>query len=60
MRILLTGGGTGGHLFPLLAVVKALKKESKEPLNIAYLGPRNKLSEEIFSKEEIKTRKVFT
>ena len=27
MRIVLTGGGTGGHFYPLIAVTEELKKE---------------------------------
>ncbi len=45
MRILLTGGGTGGHIYPLLAVAEKLKKiESQKRIDIGlyYLGaPEN-------------------
>jgi len=60
MRILLTGGGTGGHLFPLLAVAKAIQKESKEPVKFLYLGPCNKFSEEILKTGGIRTSHVLT
>ena len=43
IRIILTGGGTGGHLFPLVAVARKIFELSKtgdygEP-EIYYLGP---------------------
>ncbi|MBM3256413.1 MAG: undecaprenyldiphospho-muramoylpentapeptide beta-N-acetylglucosaminyltransferase [Candidatus Moranbacteria bacterium] len=60
MRILLTGGGTGGHLFPLLSVAEAIKKESSEPIEFLYLGPCNKFSDAILKQNGIKTKNVLT
>lgn len=41
LRILITGGGTGGHIYPLIAVVdnlKTLAKEKNIDLRVKYLG----------------------
>lgn len=39
-RIILTGGGTGGHITPLLAVAHELKKQDPS-CHIIYIGERN-------------------
>lgn len=46
MRITFTGGGTGGHVYPLLAVADEIKKQSKEPVEMSYMGPRSPLNAE--------------
>jgi UDP-N-acetylglucosamine--N-acetylmuramyl-(pentapeptide) pyrophosphoryl-undecaprenol N-acetylglucosamine transferase len=37
MRVILTGGGTGGHLFPALAVADALKRDDPS-IDILFVG----------------------
>ena len=62
MRILLTGGGTGGHITPLIAVAREIKKISEEKglpaPEFLYLGP-NGFSKELLKKENIKTKIIL-
>lgn len=43
MKIILTGGGTGGHFYPLIAVAESIRKLSKEEKlidpELIYMGP---------------------
>lgn len=45
----ITGGGTGGHIYPAIAVCNALKKD-KETKEIYYIGNPNNLEFEIATK----------
>ncbi|MBI2063723.1 MAG: UDP-N-acetylglucosamine--N-acetylmuramyl-(pentapeptide) pyrophosphoryl-undecaprenol N-acetylglucosamine transferase [Candidatus Yanofskybacteria bacterium] len=41
LRILLTGGGSGGHVYPLIAVAEELQKQAAQngvPLELRFLG----------------------
>jgi UDP-N-acetylglucosamine--N-acetylmuramyl-(pentapeptide) pyrophosphoryl-undecaprenol N-acetylglucosamine transferase len=48
IRILLTGGGSGGHIYPLVAVWEALQNEAQK-LNLEteffYMGPKDEWSQ---------------
>lgn len=51
--MLLTGGGTGGHVYPALAVARALESapaESDGPPEIIYVGTANGMEAEIVRK----------
>ena len=56
MRILFTGGGTGGHFFPVVAVARELKRIAEEEqildLELYYMGPDD-FGQDIIAAEEI-------
>jgi len=65
MRVILTGGGTGGHIFPLISVAKKIKEIAEQrgvqTIEFLYVGPAfDQKSEEIFKHEDIKTKYIFT
>jgi UDP-N-acetylglucosamine--N-acetylmuramyl-(pentapeptide) pyrophosphoryl-undecaprenol N-acetylglucosamine transferase len=44
-RIIIAGGGTGGHIFPALAIANALKK-ARPDTEILFVGARGKMEME--------------
>jgi UDP-N-acetylglucosamine--N-acetylmuramyl-(pentapeptide) pyrophosphoryl-undecaprenol N-acetylglucosamine transferase len=45
MKILFTGGGTGGHIFPIVAIAREIRRiYPKKDLELYYLGPNDELS----------------
>lgn len=47
IRILLTGGGSGGHVYPLLAVaneIRLIAAQNQFDLDIRYFGPRDQFT----------------
>lgn len=55
MKILFTGGGTAGHILPLVAVARELRIiYDKRDLKLYYIGPRDPFANEFLSQEGIK------
>src|SRR3982750_2165921 len=44
-RIIIAGGGTGGHIFPAIAIANALKKEDPQT-EILFVGAKGKMEME--------------
>ena len=53
MKVILSGGGTGGHIYPALAIGEALKKRV-EDVDILYVGKKDSMEEELAKKEGLK------
>ena len=61
MRILFTGGGTGGHILPIIAICREIKKIYLEPdLQFFYLGPKDDFDQILLSQQGIKVKHVFS
>lgn len=59
MRYLITGGGTGGHIYPALAIANEIKKRHRDA-NILYVGTEKGLEAELVPREgyDFKTIRV--
>ena len=42
-RIILSGGGTGGHIYPAVAVAEALKRRFGDEVEILFVGAEGKM-----------------
>lgn len=50
MKIVVTSGGTGGHIYPAVSLIKYLENNGEK---VIFVGGKNKLEEEIAKKEDI-------
>lgn len=46
MKVVITGGGTGGHIYPAVAIIEELKKRD-ENIEILYIGSKNSMESEL-------------
>lgn len=59
-RIVLTGGVSGGHTFPLVAVSRSIRKKLDGNVEFLFIGSRGKFESEAMAKEDIRTRYILT
>lgn len=52
MRIVVSGGGTGGHIYPALALIREIKKEV-EDVEFLYIGTEQGLESKLVRREQI-------
>ncbi len=52
MRVVVSGGGTGGHIYPALSLIKEIKKQDSNA-EILYIGTERGLENDIIPREGI-------
>ena len=61
MKIVFTGGGTAGHIFPIIAIVREMKRiYPGEDLRLFYIGPKDEYSLTLLSQEEVEIKLIYT
>lgn len=51
MRLVLTGGGTGGHVYPAIAIAEAFAREKDfTPIRVLFIGTKDRMEAQIVPK----------
>ncbi len=58
MRVLVSGGGTGGHIYPALSLIREIQ-ESNPKAEFLYVGTEKGLENDIVKKENIPFRSIY-
>lgn len=53
MKVIVSAGGTGGHIYPALAIIDMLKKEFPD-IDILFIGTHNRMEKDIIPEKGIK------
>ena len=57
MRVVISAGGTGGHIYPALAIINKIKE--KEPNSeFLYIGTHNRMEKDIIPKKGIPYKEI--
>ena len=57
MRVIISAGGTGGHIYPALAIINKIKE--KEPNSeFLYIGTHNRMEKDIIPKHNISFKSI--
>ncbi|MFH0856327.1 MAG: UDP-N-acetylglucosamine--N-acetylmuramyl-(pentapeptide) pyrophosphoryl-undecaprenol N-acetylglucosamine transferase [bacterium] len=60
MKIILSGGGTGGSVTPLLAIAEELKTQHKGEIDFLWLGTKKGIERKMVETQGIKFRPIFS
>lgn len=57
MKIVISGGGTGGHIYPALALIREIQKETDDA-EFLYIGTNNGLESKLVPRENIPFKSI--
>lgn len=57
MNIVISAGGTGGHIYPAIAIINKFKEKDKDT-NFLYIGTHNRMEKDIIPKMGIKYEEI--
>ena len=57
MRVIISGGGTGGHIYPALALLDTLKARHDD-LEVLYIGTENGLEADLVPRAGIPFKSI--
>lgn len=57
MKIVISGGGTGGHIYPALALIREIQKETKDA-EFLYIGTKKGLESSLVTRENIPFKSI--
>ena len=65
MKIVFTGGGTGGHVFPLVAIIREIRRlypnaSQRKPVELYYLGPKDDFGLMLLKQEDLKIKIIVS
>lgn len=60
MHLVLTGGGTGGHIVPNIALIDELKARHPKDLELLYIGSRHSMEEQLMRDAGVPFKSVMT
>ncbi|MCJ7618906.1 MAG: undecaprenyldiphospho-muramoylpentapeptide beta-N-acetylglucosaminyltransferase [Anaerolineae bacterium] len=60
MRLLVSGGGTGGHVYPILAVLQHLDEPDESPSEICYVGSASGIEAQLADRAGLPFRGIST
>ncbi len=60
MKILFAGGGTGGHITPIIAIAREVRRiYPSNKVQLYFIGPRDDFGDLFLSQEDIIVKNIF-